>query len=215
MDVSTPRHAATGDAPSVGACRTHPTPLVPSLWADTLPEAERVHVDPLAGDIDADVAIVGGGLTGLWTAQQLLERDPTLRIVVLEREHIGFGASGRNGGWCSALLPMSLHAIAARHGAPAAHRMQVAMHDTVERVTSFAARSRHRRGVPPRRHRVARPQRTAGGAPPGGDRDVRPFRVRRRITCGSMPPKRPRCAAPRTSSVAPTRPTAPRPSRCV
>lgn len=84
-----------------------------------------------------DVAIVGAGLTGLWTAWYLLERDPGLRIVVLERDTIGFGASGRNGGWCSALLPMSLDAIAERHGQSAARRMLAAMHETVLEVGRF------------------------------------------------------------------------------
>ena len=59
----------------------------------------------LSGDLDADVAIVGGGMTGLWTARSLADGDPSLRIVVLDAEVCGFGASGRNGGWASALFP--------------------------------------------------------------------------------------------------------------
>src|SRR5689334_18755703 len=102
-----------------------------SLWADTLPEHERVAGKELPGDIDVDVAIVGAGFTGLWTAYHLLRRDRSLRVAVVERERVGFGASGRNGGWCSALLPMSLDAIAHRHGASAATEMQRAMYDTV------------------------------------------------------------------------------------
>ena len=70
-----------------------------SLWLDLLP-GEIVARSPLAGDVDVDVAIVGGGYTGLWTAHSLLRRDPTLRVLVIEREMVGFGASGRNGGWC-------------------------------------------------------------------------------------------------------------------
>jgi glycine/D-amino acid oxidase-like deaminating enzyme len=54
----------------------------------------------LADDLDVDVAIVGAGYTGLWTAYSLLENDPALRIAILEAQHVGFGASGRNGGWC-------------------------------------------------------------------------------------------------------------------
>ncbi len=54
----------------------------------------------LAQDLDVDVAIVGAGYTGLWTAFALKEADPNLRVVILEREHVGFGASGRNGGFC-------------------------------------------------------------------------------------------------------------------
>jgi glycine/D-amino acid oxidase-like deaminating enzyme len=54
---------------------------------------------PLDGDREADVCIVGAGYTGLWTAYELRRADPSLEVVVLEREVAGFGASGRNGGW--------------------------------------------------------------------------------------------------------------------
>jgi glycine/D-amino acid oxidase-like deaminating enzyme len=59
----------------------------------------------LGGGSDFDVCVIGGGYTGLWTAWALAGADPSLRIVVLEAEHVGFGASGRNGGWLSGLLP--------------------------------------------------------------------------------------------------------------
>src|SRR3954453_17749000 len=75
---------------------------------------------PLPGPAEADVAIVGGGFTGLWTAYHLARPDPGLRIVVLEREFAGFGASGRNGGWVSGLLPISWGAVAARSSGAAA-----------------------------------------------------------------------------------------------
>jgi ribulose 1,5-bisphosphate synthetase/thiazole synthase len=55
----------------------------------------------LDGSIEADVAILGAGLTGLWTASYLLRADPSLRVVLLEGEIAGFGASGRNGAWCA------------------------------------------------------------------------------------------------------------------
>jgi glycine/D-amino acid oxidase-like deaminating enzyme len=63
-----------------------------------------------------------------------------LRVTVVERETVGFGASGRNGGWCSALLPMSLASIESAHGAAAATRMQRAMIDNVHDVAAFAAK---------------------------------------------------------------------------
>jgi glycine/D-amino acid oxidase-like deaminating enzyme len=77
-----------------------------NLWDDTLMynQKERTHLNT---EIDADIAIVGGGFTGLWSAYYLKGLDPSLRIVILEAERIGFGASGRNGGWCSALYPTS------------------------------------------------------------------------------------------------------------
>jgi glycine/D-amino acid oxidase-like deaminating enzyme len=68
-----------------------------SLWADQVGPIERRS--SLPGSTTADVAIVGAGYSGLWTAYYLLRLSPGLRVVVLEREHAGFGASGRNGGW--------------------------------------------------------------------------------------------------------------------
>lgn len=110
-----------------------------SLWDDTVPDHLVAERGVLPGDIDADVAIVGAGYTGLWTAWALLDRDPALRIVVIEAEHVGFGASGRNGGWCSALLPMSLESIAARHGRSVAVRVQRTMNDTVAEIARVCA----------------------------------------------------------------------------
>lgn len=75
-----------------------------NLWNETLFHRE-IQRPPLSNDFDADIAIIGGGFTGLWSAYYLKTLDPALRIVVLEAERIGFGASGRNGGWCSALYP--------------------------------------------------------------------------------------------------------------
>jgi glycine/D-amino acid oxidase-like deaminating enzyme len=104
------------------------------LWDDTLPDAVRVAYGALPGDTAVDVVIVGAGLTGLWTAYHLAVADDTLRIAVLERETVGHGASGRNGGWCSALLPGSISRLAAAHGRDAAVRMVRAMHETVDAV---------------------------------------------------------------------------------
>lgn len=90
--------------------------------------------DPLPGSTDCDVAIVGAGFSGLWTAYYLAQIDPSLRIVVLEQEVAGFGASGRNGGWCSALFPASMAAVARRGGRDGAIRLQRAMYQTVREV---------------------------------------------------------------------------------
>ena len=69
-----------------------------SFWWDSIGGLRRTR-DPLDRAIECDVAIVGGGYTGLWTALELRRADPALDVVVLEREACGFGASGRNGGW--------------------------------------------------------------------------------------------------------------------
>jgi len=111
-----------------------------SLWWDTLPDDLRTPLaSPLPGDTTADVAIVGAGYTGLWTAYYLLKRDPTLRIVILEAEQAGFGASGRNGGWASALFPASLAALTRQSGRDAAIRLRREMFATVDEIGRVAA----------------------------------------------------------------------------
>jgi len=109
-----------------------------SLWEATTPAVAGTDRTPPAGDVDADVVVVGAGFTGLWTARSLAVADPSLRIVVLEAERVGFGGSGRNGGWCSALVPMSLRSIEAAHGRDAAVRMSTAMRRTVDEVGAAA-----------------------------------------------------------------------------
>lgn len=100
------------------------------LWSDQLGQAVARR-PALASDAEADVCVVGGGYTGLWTARWLLEADPSLRVLVLEAETVGFGASGRNGGWASALFPTSAWALARRHGRPAAAAMRRTMRTAV------------------------------------------------------------------------------------
>src|SRR4051794_12714724 len=63
---------------------------------------------PISGDSECDVVIVGAGFTGLWTAIALTDTDPSLRVVVLESDAVGYGASGRNGGFCLASLTHGL-----------------------------------------------------------------------------------------------------------
>ncbi|MFI7606590.1 NAD(P)/FAD-dependent oxidoreductase [Micromonospora sp. NPDC049366] len=109
-----------------------------SYWLSTVDEPLTPR-PALPGDTDADVAIVGAGYTGLWTAYYLASADPTLRVVVLEREIAGYGASGRNGGWCSALFPTSLTGLARRHGRDAAIAMRRAMRETVREVGRVVA----------------------------------------------------------------------------
>jgi glycine/D-amino acid oxidase-like deaminating enzyme len=97
-----------------------------SYWHDSCGD-DFVPRAGLDGDTQVDVAIVGGGFTGLWTARYLADADPTLRIIVIEAETCGFGASGRNGGWCSALLPTETDGM---------HPAMVATVDEVARATT-------------------------------------------------------------------------------
>jgi glycine/D-amino acid oxidase-like deaminating enzyme len=103
-----------------------------SFWWGALGVPERRP--PLPGSTAADVCIVGAGLTGLWTAYYLSAADPSLRIVVLEQEFAGYGASGRNGGWVTAALPGSRERYAAAHGRQAVVDMQHRFQDGVDEV---------------------------------------------------------------------------------
>jgi glycine/D-amino acid oxidase-like deaminating enzyme len=96
----------------------------------------------MPGSASADVAIVGAGYTGLWTAYYLLVADPSLRVALVEQEIAGFGASGRNGGWCSALFPVSASRLASEHGRDAAVAQYRAMRDSVAEVVRVAATER-------------------------------------------------------------------------
>ncbi len=109
-----------------------------SLWLES--EADRLEPRAaLPGDTTVDVAIVGAGFTGLWTAYYLLAADPSLRVAVLEAEIAGFGASGRNGGWCSALYPVGIATLAAEAGPEAAIAQYRAMQESVAEVARVCA----------------------------------------------------------------------------
>lgn len=95
---------------------------------------------PLPGDLDADVAIVGAGYTGLWTAYYLKRAQPDLRIVVMEQRFAGFGASGRNGGWLTNTVTGGRERYAESHGRDAAIAQQRALNETVDEVIAVAER---------------------------------------------------------------------------
>ncbi len=86
-----------------------------------------------------DVAVVGAGFSGLWAAYYLLRASPSLRVAVMEKEVAGFGASGRNGGWCSALFPASDARMARQFGPAAARAMRGAMQQAVDEVGRAAS----------------------------------------------------------------------------
>ncbi len=113
----------------MNADRRHPA----GFWLDTCGD-DLAPRPSLRGDETVDVAIVGGGFTGLWTAYALAKADPSLRILVLEKDIAGWGASGRNGGWCSSDLVSPPEAVEARYGHDAAVAMRRAMVDTVVEV---------------------------------------------------------------------------------
>ena len=111
-----------------------------SLWHESVAKRHPFTPRPaLRGEVEADVVIVGAGFTGLWTAYYLLGADPTLRVVVLEAEIAGFGASGRNGGWCSALFPVLAPALAREYGEAAATSQYSAMRESMAEVVRVAS----------------------------------------------------------------------------
>lgn len=94
-----------------------------SFWLDTCGD-DLTPRPPLRSPGKVDVAIVGAGYTGLWTAYYLKRADPGLSVAIVEKEIAGFGASGRNGGWCSALFA----------GARSAREMHGPLCETVDEV---------------------------------------------------------------------------------
>lgn len=111
-----------------------------SYWHDSLAPGDDLTPRPaLPGDRDADVAIVGAGFTGLWTAHSLLRRDPSVRVVVLEAETAGFGASGRNGGWCVGDYGGPVRSVERVHGPGSVAAMAREMHRAVDEVGAVVA----------------------------------------------------------------------------
>jgi glycine/D-amino acid oxidase-like deaminating enzyme len=88
----------------------------------------------LAGRVDADVCVVGAGYTGLWTALELRQTDPSLSVVVVEKETVGFGASGRNGGWVLGALAGSRAGWIARGGEAGAAALERGIRETVDEI---------------------------------------------------------------------------------
>jgi len=108
-----------------------------SFWLETCGD-DLTPRAPLDGSIDVDVAILGAGYTGLWTAYYLLKRQPSLRVAVVEAEIAGFGASGRNGGWCSAGFPVTAGELARRYGPERTRALLAAMRESVDEVGRVA-----------------------------------------------------------------------------
>jgi len=109
-----------------------------SFWLEDAGEPLTPRL-PLACSTDVDVAILGAGYSGLWTAYYLLIKEPALRVAVVEKEIAGFGASGRNGGWCSPNFPVTAGSLEKRFGATAARELLLAMRASVNEVGRVCA----------------------------------------------------------------------------
>lgn len=110
-----------------------------SLWLDQLREPLSPRAS-LPGDVGCDVAIVGAGFTGLWSAYYLKRAQPDLRVVVLEAEIAGYGPSGRNGGWASGGIAGSPSVYERRCGRDAVLRATRETFRTVDEIGEVATR---------------------------------------------------------------------------
>lgn len=110
-----------------------------SYWLETCGD-DLTPRPALTESIDVDVAILGAGYTGLWTAYYLLEREPSLSVAILESEIAGFGASGRNGGGLGNRFPVGLRRMAQLFGRQAAIDVQTALNTVVGEVARVAER---------------------------------------------------------------------------
>lgn len=107
----------------------------PIWWAGLDESQTRARLE---GDGDFDVVIIGGGYTGLWTAYYLARVSPALKIAVMEAHYVGFGASGRNGGWLAASVPGSRDRFAAENGRDATLALVNEMRASVDEVLNVA-----------------------------------------------------------------------------
>ncbi len=91
---------------------------------------------PFEGEMRADVVIVGGGFCGLWTAYHLLKADPGMTVVVIEGSAVGYGASGRNGGFAMTLIHKGLKELVATLGADRAKALHLAAEGAIHSLRS-------------------------------------------------------------------------------
>jgi glycine/D-amino acid oxidase-like deaminating enzyme len=110
-----------------------------SLWLDSVPEPLTPRPS-LPGDLDCDVAIVGAGFTGLWSAYYLKSHQPDLRVAVLEAEVAGYGPSGRNGGWASSGISASPRAYERKSDRDAVIRATRETFSSVDEIGAVAER---------------------------------------------------------------------------
>src|SRR6516164_8908356 len=110
-----------------------------SFWMETAGEDLTPRAS-LACSQEVDIAILGGGYSGLWTAYYLKRANPDFRIAILEREIVGFGASGRNGGWCSSRFPVTPTVLGERFGDGVARNLLLVMFDAVDEIGRVCSR---------------------------------------------------------------------------
>jgi len=108
-----------------------------SFWLGHRPYEPGDRID---GDQTTDVVVAGGGFTGLWTAIQLKEADPSIDVVVLDQKVVGYGASGRNGGFAMTMVARNIHDLVRKVGPARAVATHSAMRETLREIEAFAAK---------------------------------------------------------------------------
>ena len=189
--------------------RSRPTSADAARRARVL-DRRRRHppvLPPLEGEHTADVVIVGGGYTGMWTAWHLLAADPDARVVLLEGGRCGHGPSGRNGGFVSRMdlgLTRCAPTTATRRRAA-----WVARGARDRRRDRRVVRGRgRRRALPPRRRAGRLDGAGAGRVEGGGDRRrarCSPRRPSRRARAATRPCSAAACSCPHAATVHPAR----------
>ena len=85
-----------------------------------------------------DVAIIGGGFSGLWSAYHLKQLQPSLKIAIFEQKYVGYGASGRNGGWASAEYPTSNSRLIKEHGVQTYNNLRKSLIESIDEIGQIA-----------------------------------------------------------------------------
>ena len=105
------------------------------LWSDS-PSRLTISAPSLEGFFD--VAIIGGGFSGLWSAFHLKKLDPSLKIAIFEAKSLGYGASGRNGGWASSEYPVHKETLKKRIGASLTTQLFEALDQSIDEIGDFS-----------------------------------------------------------------------------
>jgi glycine/D-amino acid oxidase-like deaminating enzyme len=106
-----------------------------SLWAEGFTQQQ---FPTITENLNCDVAIIGGGFSGLWSAFHLHQAKPELKIALFESQHIGYGASGRNGGWISADYPVYRSTLEKRHSKKVADLVFASLKKSIDEIGDFA-----------------------------------------------------------------------------